>query len=170
MLWQSKTMWERCYYAALKMLVAFHSMYLNITFTSARCCNFTTPSSIGMYGITTLFTLLIDDYFPLGGPPDQLKWFPPWEVPETSWNKFPSGKSLQNDFSFGKSPRPLRIKEVMPLSTTTPLPLPHIHEHFSILCIPAYMKCFSFFFKFSRDLCRDQGFPPATTNVAPGYL
>ena len=122
MFWQSKTMWEQCYYAALKMVVAFHSMYLNITFTSARCCNFTTPSSMGMYGITTLFTLLIDDYFPLGGPPDQLKWFPPWEVPETSWNKFLSGKSLQNDFSFGKSPRPLRIKEVMPLSTTTPPP------------------------------------------------
>ena len=46
----------------------------------------------------------------------------PWEVPETSRNKFLPGKSLQNDFSFGKSPRPLRIKEVMPLSTTTPPP------------------------------------------------
>ena len=122
MFWQSNTMWEQCYYAALKMVVAFHSMYLNITFTSARCCNFTSPSSMGMYRIITLFTILIDDYFPLGGPPDQLKWFPPWEVPETSWNKFLSGKSLQNDFSFGKSPRPLRIKEVMPLSTTTPPP------------------------------------------------
>ena len=66
-------MWEQFYYAALKMVVAFHSMYLNITFTSARCCNFTTPSSMGMYRIITLFTLLIDDYFPLGGPPDQLK-------------------------------------------------------------------------------------------------
>ena len=63
-------MWEQCYYAALKIVVAFHSMYLNITFTSARCCNFTSPSSMGMYRI---ITLLIDDYFPLGGPPDRLK-------------------------------------------------------------------------------------------------
>ena len=106
------------------MVVAFHSMYLNITFTSARCCNFTTPSSIGMYRIITLFTILIDDYFPLGGSPRPVKMISPWEVPETSRNQFLPGKSLENDFSFGKFPRPLRIKEVMPLSTTTPPPHP----------------------------------------------
>ena len=110
--------------------------------------------------------------FPLGSPPDLSEWFSPWEVPQTP----------QNDFPPGKSPRPLRIKKVMPLSTTNPSP-PQIHEHFSILRIPAYMTFFSFIFKFSRDLCqtaggsaglslrsRDQGFPPATTNVAPGYF
>ena len=74
-------MWEQCYYAALKMVVAFHSMYLNITFTSARCCNFTTPSSIGMYGITTFFTLLIDDYFPPGRSPRPVKMISPLGSP-----------------------------------------------------------------------------------------
>ena len=52
-----------------------------------------------------------------------------------------------------------------------------------MLCIPPYMTFFSFFFKLSRDLwqtaggsaglslrSRDQGFPPATTKVAPGYF
>ena len=112
--------------------------------------------------------------FPLGSPPDPSEWFFQWEVPHTP----------QNDFSTGKSPRPLRIQEVMPFSTTTPRPpTPHIQEHFSILCIPANMTFFSFIFKLSRDLCQtaggsaglsfgsgDQGFAPATKNVAPGYF
>ena len=111
---------------------------------------------------------------PLGSPWDLSEWVFPWEFPQTP----------QGHFSFGKSPRPLRIKEVMPLSTTTPPPPSHhIRKHFSMLCIPAYMTFFSFFFKLSRDLCktaggsaglllrsRDQGFPRATTNVAPGYF
>ena len=166
------------------------------------------------YRIITHFTLLVDDYSPLRGPPDPSGWcpHPPGEVPQTPQNDFRLGKSLrplgmsfplgsppdlsewfspcevlqmhQNDFTTGKSPRTLRIKKVMPLSSTTPHPLPPpIHEHFSILCIPAYMTFFSFFFKLSRDLfqtaggsaglwlrSRDQGFPPATTNVAPGYF
>ena len=112
--------------------------------------------------------------FPLGSPPDPSEWFFQWEVPHTP----------QNDFSTGKSPTPLRIQEVMPFSTTIPPPpTPHIQEHFSILCIPANMTFFSFIFKLSTDLCqtaggsaglsfgsKDQGFAPATKNVAPGYF
>ena len=78
----------------------------NITLTSARCYNFTTPSSMGKYRIIAHFTLLIDDYSPLGGPPDPSEWFPPsgspwdlsewvspWEVPQTPQNDFSNGKS-----------------------------------------------------------------------------
>ena len=94
----------------------------NITLTSARWCKFTTPSSMEKYRIITHFTLLVDDYSPLRGPPDPSGWCPPplgksprplrmifplesrwdlsewvpsWEVPHTSQNDFPLGKALR---------------------------------------------------------------------------
>ena len=99
--------------------------------------------------------------FPLGIPPDPSGSFFLWQVPQTPQNK-------GGDAPFHNYPPP---------------PSHHIRKHFSMLCIPAYMTFFSFFFKLSRDLCktaggsaglllrsRDQGFPRATTNVAPGYF
>ena len=117
----------------------------NITLTSAGWCKFTTPSSMEKYRIITHFTLLVDDYSPLRGPPDPSGWFPPptGEVPQTPQNDFPLGKSLRplgmssplgspphlsewfppwkgpetsrNEFSPGKSPRPLRM--IFPLGS-----------------------------------------------------
>jgi len=46
---------------------------------------------MGMYRIITLFTLLIDDYFPLGGPPDRLNDFPLWKSPKPLRMIFPLG-------------------------------------------------------------------------------
>ena len=151
------------------------------------------------YRIITHFTLLIDDYSPLGGPPDLSEWFTLWEVPETSWNEFLPGKSprpLRMIFPMGSPPDPSEWFfhwEVPHTPQNTggdalfhnypPTPTPHIQEHFSILCIPANMTFFSFIFKLSTDLCqtaggsaglsfgsKDQGFAPATKNVAPGYF
>ena len=134
---------------------------------------------------------------PLKSPWDLSEWVSPWEVPQTP----------QNDFSNGKSPRPLRM--IFPMGSPpdpsewfstwevphTPQnkggdapfhnypPTPPIHEHFSILCISAYMTFFSFIFKFSRDLCQtaggsaglslgsgDQGFAPSHYERGPWLL
>ena len=138
MLWQSKTMWERCYYAALKMVVAFHSMYLNITFTSARCCNFTTPSSIGMYGITTLFTLLIDDYFPLGGPPDRLKWFPLGKSLRPLGISFYLGNPFRMIFPLASPPDPSEYRRWCPFRQLPPPPPTFMSTFPSYVFLPTW--------------------------------
>ena len=97
----------------------------NITLTSARCYNFTTPSSMEKYRIITHFTLLIDDYSPLGGPPDPSEWFTLWEVPETSWNEFPPGKSprpLRMIFLMGSPPHPSEYRRWCPFPQLPPPP------------------------------------------------
>ena len=106
----------------------------NITLTSARCYNFTTPSSMGKYRIIAHFTLLIDDYSPLGGPPDPSEWFPPsgspwdlsewvspWEVSQTPQNDFSNGKS-EWFFHWEVPQTPQNTGGDAPLNNYTPTP------------------------------------------------
>ena len=126
----------------------------NITLTSARWCKFTTPSSMEKYRIITHQTPQTpqdDAPTPLGKSPRPLRmisalespwdlseWVFPWEVPQTSQNNFPPVKSprcIRMIFTTGKSPRTLRIKKVMPLSSTTPHPHSWALFHLMYSCL-----------------------------------